>query len=167
MNRLTKFFKQLSNKKEEVEEDHVEIKPFAYHPKIILAWSKGLEGNTDILTYLKANGFEELVQATRAIYGKEKSRNWLMKNGYPHLMAMIRAYEDDENALEWLRKNRFALFYNMAKAIMDEDEGFLWINKNSTQEIYYLTKTLKHVKEKREEEQYFRVNKKRIGMNDE
>lgn len=166
MNRLTKFFNRFKSNKDKNEEKSVAIQPFSYHPKIILAWAKGLEGNTDLLRYLKENGYEELVYASRAIHGKESARSWLMKNGYPHITAMINAYEKDDQALEWLKKNRFALFYNMARAIKDEDEGFQWINKNSTQEIYLLTKVIKHVKEERDDEQYYRVNKKRIGMND-
>lgn len=121
--------------------------PFDYHPKIILAWAKGIEGNSQLLDYLYENGYKELVMATHAIRLKDEAVDWLMKNGYPHFMAMINAAEGNQQALEWLKKNNFLLFYNMALAIESEDEGFKWINQNSTQEIFYLTKCIKTVKE--------------------
>lgn len=167
MNRLQKFFKRLQKKKKATQVKNIAIRPFEYHPKIILAWAKGIEGNADLLKYLNENGFEELVQAARAIHGKERARSWLLENGYPQVTAFIRAYEKDPQALNWLMSHKFELFYFMALAVRDEDEGFVWINKNSTQEFFLLTKVIKHIKEERDEEQYYRVNKKRMGLNDE
>src|SRR5690554_2985820 len=127
------------NKKEEMKgtrqkASKVQIKPFEYHPKIILAWAKGIEGHSDLLKYLLDNGYKELVMATHAIRLKDKARTWLMKNGYPHVMAFINAAEGNKQALNWLLKNNFVLFYNMAIAIEGDPQGFKWINQNSTQE---------------------------------
>lgn len=130
----------------------VSIQPFEYHPKIILAWAKGIEGNADILKYLLDNGYKELVMATHAIRLKDKAINWLMKNGYPHVMAMINAAEGNPQALGWLKKNKFLLFYNMALAIDGDNQGFKWLNVNSTQEYFYLTKIIKTVKDEIEME---------------
>ncbi|PKR80508.1 hypothetical protein CW751_09025 [Brumimicrobium salinarum] len=123
------------------------VKPLEYHPKILLAWAKGIEGNQELLNYLLENGYKELVMATHAIRLKDKARDWLMENGYPHLMAMINAAEGNKQALSWLRKNNFHLLYNMARAIDGDAEGFKWINTNSTQEWFYLTKVIKEVKD--------------------
>ena len=127
------------------------IKPFEYHPKIILAWAKGIEGHSELLNYLLENDYKELVMATHAIRLKDKARTWLMKNGYPHVMAMINAAEGNKQALRWLEVNNFMLFHNMALAIDGDDEGFRWLNQNSTQEYFYLTRIIKDVKDKIEE----------------
>lgn len=129
----------------------VEIKPFDYHPKIILAWAKGIEGHSELLNYLLDNGYKELVMATHAIRLKEKARTWLMKNGYPHLMAFINAAEGNKQATNWLLKNNFSLLYNMAIAIDGDPEGFKWLNQNSTQEYFFLTRIIKDVKDEIEE----------------
>jgi hypothetical protein len=131
--------------------EKVVIKPFEYHPKIILAWAKGIEGHSDLLKYLLKNDYKELVMAAHAIRLKDKARTWLMKNGYPHVMAMINASEGNKQALRWLQINNFMLFYNMAIAIEGEPEGFKWINQNSTQEYFYLTRIIKDVKDNIEE----------------
>ena len=46
------------------------LKPINYHPKIILAWAKAIEGNNELLLWLNENGFEELFMASYAIYLK-------------------------------------------------------------------------------------------------
>ena len=126
-------------------------KDFSYHPKIILAWAKAIEGNNDLLDYLNKQNLKELVMATHAIRLKDKARDWLMKNGYPHVMAMINAAEGNRQAMEWLRINDFEVFYNMARAIDDEPEGFVWLKENATQDIFLLTKSIKKVKDEIEE----------------
>ena len=90
----------------------VEFKPIDYPAKIILAWSKAVEGNDEIMLWLKNNGYEELVMATYAIYLKDEARDWLVDNGYAHLMAMINAAEGNETAQKWLLKNNFLLLYH-------------------------------------------------------
>jgi len=130
----------------------VKVKPFDYHPKIILAWSKAIEGNVELMKYLLDNGYKELTMAAHAIRLKDEARDWLMENGYPQLMAMINGAEGNEQAQQWLKMNNYLLFYHMAIAIDDELEGFKWINQNSTQEIFYLTKIIKQVKDGIEEE---------------
>ncbi|MFA5574909.1 MAG: hypothetical protein WC994_07635 [Brumimicrobium sp.] len=126
--------------------------PFDYHPKIILAWAKAIEGNEELLDYLWEQGYHELVMTKYAIFLKDKARDWLMENNYPHFMALIHAAEGNKEALNWLAKNKFFLFYNMALAIEGENKGFVWINKNSTREIFMLTKVIKSVKDEIEHE---------------
>lgn len=126
-------------------------KDFSYHPKIILAWAKAIEGNNNLLDYLNKQNLKELVMATHAIRLKDKARDWLMKNGYPHVMAMINASEGNRQAMEWLKMNDFEVFYNMARAIDDEPEGFVWLKENATQDIFLLTKSIKKVKDEIEE----------------
>jgi hypothetical protein len=128
------------------------VKPFVYHPKVILAWVKSLEGDEKFTNYLQKNNFGELVMVQHALALNDTARNWLMENGYAHVMAMINAAEGNAQALRWLKVNGFDLFYNMALAIDGEPEGFKWINQNSTQDIFLLTKTMKDIKDKIEEE---------------
>jgi hypothetical protein len=127
------------------------IKPFEYHPKIILAWAKGIEGNDELLDYLYKSGYNELVMATHAIQLKDKARDWLMENGYPHIMAMINGSEGNTQALTWLKKNGFELLYHMALAIDGDPKGFKWINIHGTQDIFLLTKSIMKVKDEIEE----------------
>lgn len=149
------FFKKNKGQKRQVninDTKRVKAKPFDYHPKIILAWAKAIEGNVDLMNYLFENGYKELTMAAHAIRLKDEARDWLMENGYPHLMAMINAAEGNEQAQQWLKMNNYLLFYNMAIAIDGEAEGFKWINQNSTQEIFYLTRIIKQVKDDIEED---------------
>ena len=76
----------------------VDFKPIDYPAKIILAWAKAVEGNDEIMLWLKDNGYKELVMATYAIYLRDEARDWLVDNGYAHLMAMINAAEGNEKA---------------------------------------------------------------------
>lgn len=127
------------------------VKPFEYHPKIILAWAKATEGNTDLMDYLYKSGHEELVMATHAINLKDKARDWLMENGYPHIMAMINGSEGNTQALTWLKKNGFELLYHMALAIDDDPKGFRWLQLHTSQDIFLLTRSIKKVKDDIEE----------------
>lgn len=141
-----KFFKRKKKKVDAIQKSFV-VPPFEYHPKIILAWAKGIEGNQDLLNYLWEHDFKELVIASHAIHLKDDARKWLMENGFPHFMAFIRAAEGDTVALGWLKVHGFDLFYNMAIAIEGDNEGFKWINVNSTQEFFMLTRIIKAVKD--------------------
>lgn len=129
----------------------VEIKPINYPAKIILAWSKAIEGNDDILFWLKDNGYPELVMATYAIYLREEARDWLNANGYPHLMAMIHAAEGNEGAQKWLLRNQFDILYHIAMAVEDEQESFAWLGRHTSADIFILAQTIKAVKDKIEE----------------
>lgn len=129
----------------------VELKPIDYPAKIILAWSKAIEGNDELLLWLKDNGYPELVMATYAIYLKEDARDWLSANGYAHLMAFINAAEGVESAQNWLIKNNFILLYHMAMTIEDEQESFKWLGENATADLFILTQTIKKVKDMIEE----------------
>ncbi|MCC5922966.1 MAG: hypothetical protein JJT77_04190 [Crocinitomicaceae bacterium] len=128
------------------------VKPFSYHPKVILAWVKSLEGDEKFTHYLTNNNFAELVMVQHALNLNDNAREWLMENGYAHVMAMINAAEGNAQALRWLKVNGFDLFYHMALAIDGEPEGFKWINQHSTPDIFLLTKTMKDIKDKIEEE---------------
>jgi hypothetical protein len=129
----------------------VGIKPLDYHPKIILAWAKALEGNKEITSWLKDNGYEELVFANAAIWLKNDARDWLMNNGYPHLMAMIHAAEGDEKAQKWLLSNDFEILYHIALAVENEQESWKWLKLNATQDLFILAQTIKMIKDRIEE----------------
>lgn len=128
-----------------------QLKDINYPPKIILAWAKAVEGNDDIMSWLKANGYKELFMATYAIYLKDEARNWLQKNGYAHLLAFINAAEGNESAKKWLSTHNFDILYHMAKAIDDERESFVWLKENTTQDLFLLTLSIKKVKDQIEE----------------
>ena len=129
----------------------VPLKPIDYHPKIILAWAKAIEGNDDLMLWLKENGYPELTMATYAIYLKDEARTWLTNNGYPHLMAMINAAEGNEMAQKWLLAHDFIILYHMALAVEDEQESWEWLGKNVTPDMFILTQVIKKVKDQIEE----------------
>lgn len=133
------------------DQQKVPLQPIDYHPKIILAWSKAIDGNDEILLWLKNNGYEELVMATYAIYLKEEARTWLQNNGYAHLLAFINASEGNESAQKWLQLHGFDLLFHMALAIEDEQESWMWLSKHVTGDLFLLTQTIKKVKDKIEE----------------
>ena len=128
------------------------MKPIDYPAKIILAWAKAIDGNQEILLWLKDNGYPELAMATYAILLKPEARDWLPKNGYPQLMAFIHAAEGNEKALRWLKLNDFELLRNMALAIDGEQEGWDYVSKNATADLFLLTQTIKKVKDRIEEQ---------------
>ena len=132
----------------------VKAKSFNYHPKIILAWAKAIEGDEKLLNYLKDNGFDELFMATHAIKLQDKARDWLMENGYPHVMAMINGAEGNEHALAWLKKNNFMVLYHLALAVDHQSKldakdplGFYWLKKYATQDIFLLGESIQKVKD--------------------
>jgi hypothetical protein len=135
----------------ELTKKNVPVRIINYHPKVILAWAKALEGNEQIALWLKENGLEELVFANAAIYLKDEARKWLMENGYPHLMAMIHAAEGDEKAQKWLLHNNFEILYHIALAVDDDQESWKWLNLNATQDLFLLAKSIKKIKDQIEE----------------
>lgn len=146
------FFKK--NKTREITLDQLkstQLNSIDYDSKIILAWAKAVEGNDDIMLWLKENGYKELFMATYAIYLKEEAREWLSKNGYAHLMAFINAAEGNESAQKWLQVHQFDLLYHMAMAVESEETSWKWLMQHSSQDIFILTKAIKTVKDKIEE----------------
>jgi hypothetical protein len=146
------FFKK--NKKSDVpkmEAKKLIVKSLDYHPKIILAWAKALEGNKELANYLNKNGFEELVIANSAIWLKDEARTWLMNNGFPHLMAMIHAAEGDAKARKWLLANDFEILFHIAMAVENEENSWKWLNQHATQDIFLFTKSFKKIKDSIEE----------------
>ena len=127
------------------------VNPGNYPAKILLAWSKAVEGNQDILKWLGENGYKELTLSCWAINLDEEARSWLMSNGYPHLMAFINAAEGNIKAQHWLEKHNFMVYLHMAKAIDGDAESYRWLNKNSNQEVFMLTKSIEKVKDSIEE----------------
>jgi len=127
------------------------LKRIDYPAKIIVAWSKAIQGNDDIMLWLKENGYEELFMATYAIYLKEEARNWLQENGYAHLLAMINASEGNESAQKWLLVHNFEVLYHIAMSVEGELPSFEWIGQNAPADIFLLTKSIKAVKDKIEE----------------
>ncbi|MEY3425198.1 MAG: hypothetical protein RL679_556 [Bacteroidota bacterium] len=130
---------------------NVNIKPLDYHPKVILAWAKAIDGNKNLLLWLKDNDFMELAMATHAIYLREEARKWLIDSGYPHLMAMINAAEGNKPAQKWLLLHDYEILYHMALAIESEDESWEWLGKNVTPDIFLLTQSIKKAKDQIEE----------------
>lgn len=127
------------------------LKRIDYPAKIIVAWSKAIEGNDDIMLWLKENGYMELFMATYAIYLKEEARNWLQDNGYAHLLAMINAAEGNESAQKWLLVHDFEILYHIAMAVEDEQASFEWLGKNAPADIFILARTIKKIKDQIEE----------------
>ena len=127
------------------------LKRIDYSAKIIVAWSKAIEGNDEIMLWLKENGYKELFMATYAIYLKEEARNWLQENGYAHLLAFINAAEGNESAQNWLLVHDFEVLYHIAMAVEDEQASFEWLGKNAPADIFILTKTIKKIKDQIEE----------------
>lgn len=127
------------------------LKRIDYPPKIIIAWCKAIEGNDEIMVWLKENGYEELFMATYAIYLKDEARNWLQDNGYAHLLAMINAAEGNESAQKWLLVHDFEILYHIAMAVEDEQSSFEWIGENAPADIFLLAKSIKAIKDKIEE----------------
>ncbi len=149
---MLNWFKKKGNpEKAIVRPELVPMKPIDYPPKIILAWAKAVEGNDEIVVWLKENGYEELAMATYAIYLKEAARDWLTKNGYPQLMAFINAAEGNEKAQRWLLLHDFEILYHMALAIEDEQESWKWLGENVTADLFLLAQSIKKVKDKIEE----------------
>lgn len=144
----------LKKKKREIiatELSSTPLKRIDYPAKIIVAWSKAIEGNDDIMLWLKENGYMELFMATYAIYLKDEARNWLQENGYAHLLAMINAAEGNESAQKWLLVHDFEILYHIAMAVEDEPSSFEWLGKNAPADLFILAKTIKKIKDKIEE----------------
>ena len=142
------WFKKDKNRKVDITRTtSTELKQMNYHPKIILAWAKAIDGNDELLKWLKDNGYEELVMATYAIYLKDEARKWLQTNGYAHLMAMINAAEGNESAQKWLIVHDFEILYHMAMAIEEDQTSWKWLGENVTPDMFLLTQTIKKVKD--------------------
>lgn len=129
------------------EMSNTQLKRIDYPAKIILAWSKAIEGNDNIMFWLKDNGYPELTMATYAIYLKDEARNWLQDNGYAHLLAMINAAEGNESAQKWLLVHDFEVLYHIAMAIEEEESSWEWLGKNAPADIFILTKSIKKIKD--------------------
>lgn len=127
------------------------LKNIDYPPKILLAWAKAIEGNDQILNWLKENDYEELYMATYAIKLKDDARNWLQANGFAHLLAMINAAEGNESAQKWLLVHGFEILYHIALAVENEESSWDWIGKNAPLDVYLLAKSIKKVKDDIEE----------------
>ena len=125
----------------------VPMKSINYHPKVILAWAKAIEGNVELGKWLTENGYPELTVACSAILLNNGARDWLMQNGYPHLMAMIHAAEGNGQALHWLEVNDMEILYHIAQAVEDEQEAWEWLRINATQDLFILAQSIKKVKD--------------------
>jgi len=144
------WFKK-SNKTYQPKVEKSILKNISYPPKIILAWTKAMQGNTEISKWLNDNGYKELVFASAAIHLKEDARQWLMKNGYAHLMAMINASEGDENAQKWLLKFKFELLYHIAMISEYQNDSMIWLKRNGTPDLFLFAIALRDVKDKIED----------------
>ena len=129
----------------------VEIYSFDYPSKIILAWSKAIEGDANFLQFLNQNGYEELAIAVHAVYLEPNARDWLTANGFAHLMAMIHGAEGNEKAQNWLNAHGFALLYHLSRAVDHEQEDITWMKQYAPLEFQILAKSLQRVKDHIEE----------------
>jgi len=127
------------------------LKPLDYPPKVIVAWAKAIEGNQQLMRWLKENDYFELCMATYAIHLKEEARSWLSQNGYAHLHAFINASEGVKSAQKWLQKHKLEQLFHMAMFIEEETESLHWLQQNATEDILFLTYTIKKIKDKIEE----------------
>ena len=127
------------------------LKKIDYPPKIILAWSKAIEGNNKLMFWLKDNGYEELAMATFAIYLKDEARSWLQNNGYAHLLAMINAAEGNESAQKWLITHNFITLYHVAMAVENEQLSWKWLASNAPLDLFFLAKSIKKIKDQIED----------------
>ena len=143
------WFRKKKDKKKEspIEESVIPMKPMNYHPKIILAWAKAVEGDMEFLEWLTDNGYPELTISCSAMHLKDDARNWLMKNGYQHLMAMIHAAEGNKKAQQWLLISKLDLLYHIAMAVEDEKTSWFWLKENATQDLFILAQSIKKIKD--------------------
>jgi len=149
---MLNFFRK--EKKRTVERHKLQVtqlNAISYPPKIIIAWAKAIEGDKNLLHWLKENGYFELCMATYAIYLKDEARLWLSKNGYAHLLAFINAAEGVKSAQKWLKTHHFELLFYMAMTIEHEEKSLEWLQKNATNDIIILTQTIRKIKDKIEE----------------
>ncbi len=149
------MFKWLKRVKSEVPSKYSETKriinPGEYPAKVILAWSKAVEGNQKLMQWLSENGYRELAVSCWAINLEDDARAWLMDNGYPHLMAFINAAEGNTKALNWLEKHGFQTYAKMALAIDGDQDAYFWLQKHVYPEIFILTKSIEQAKDAIEE----------------
>lgn len=148
---MRNWFKKKKREIIAAELSKTQLKRIDYHPKIIVAWAKAIEGNDDIMAWLKENGYEELTMATFAIYLKEEARNWLQENGYAHLLAMINAAEGNESAQKWLLTHDFEILYHIAMAVEDDQSSWQWLGTNAPADLFLLAQSIKKVKDQIEE----------------
>ena len=142
------------SKKKNVESGSVArvvLNPTEYPSKIILAWSKAVEGNKDILKWLSEHGYKELAVACWAINLEEEGRKWLMVNGFPHLMAFINAAEGNKSAQKWLEMHGFQVYFQMSLAIDGDVDAYRWLQKNTTPDVFILTKSIERAKDEIED----------------
>lgn len=148
---MANWFKRKKRAVDVSQTQKTQLKDINYPAKIILAWSKAIEGNDDILIWLRDNDYEELFMATYAILLKDEARNWLRDNGYAHLLAMINAAEGNESAQQWLLTHNFEVLYHIAMAVEGEIPSFEWLGKNAPPDIFLLAQSIKKVKDDIEE----------------
>lgn len=141
------FSKDEQQKKVEVKKANIEFASFNYPPKILLAWMKAIEGNTEIGLFLLNNGYEELYHTHQALLLNQIARNWLISNGYPHLMAFVNAAEGNESAQKWLSVHGFDVLHVSSKAIDGDMESFKLLNQYNDQILFQLIKTIKQLKD--------------------
>lgn len=148
---MINWFKRKKREINATELSKIQLHSIDYPAKIILAWSKAIEGNDDILFWLKNNGYEELVMATYAIYLKDEARDWLQANGYAHLLAMVNACEGNESAQKWLETHDFQILHHIALAVDHDDDSVNWLMKNTTPDLILLAMSIRKVKDQIEE----------------
>ncbi|HYG49721.1 MAG TPA: hypothetical protein VD905_02410 [Flavobacteriales bacterium] len=128
------------------------LKGLEYEPKILIAWSEAIAGNTKLRDWLTQNGYPELGIFCFALRNKEDARRWLMQNGFQHLFALINGVEGNKNALMWLKVHKYEVLLKMAMA-GDGDEGaFKWLMNNDLKLLAMTAKRIEHIKDQIEED---------------
>ena len=145
---MSKWFKKKKREIVASELSKTQLKQLNYPAKIIVAWSKAIEGDDQFMSWLKENGYRELMMTTFAIYLKNEARDWLKDNGYAHLLAMVNAAEGNESAQKWLLTHNFEILYHIALAVESEKESWVWLKENASIDIFILTKSIKKIKDK-------------------
>ena len=84
------------------------MKDITYTPKIIMAWTKSLEGNVDISKWLLENGYKELIMA---------GQNWLKAHKMDQLYHMALAIDGEKESWEWLGQYVTVDIFLLTKAI--------------------------------------------------
>lgn len=140
------FRKSKSLKGTSKDPKQVQIYPFDYHPKIILAWNECLNGNEKIANWLLENGFQELVIMSSIIHYEDSGRNWLLNNGFPHLLAFINTMEGNDEAARWLEVNKFDELKKLAEAAGDNDKSWQWVQDNCEEDLILVCRTIRKIR---------------------
>ncbi|HLP13484.1 MAG TPA: hypothetical protein VK177_16225 [Flavobacteriales bacterium] len=128
------------------------LKGLEYDPKILIAWSEAIGGNTKMRDWLTKNGFPELGIFCFALRNKEDARVWLMQNGFQHFFALINGVEGNKNALMWLKVHKYPVLLKMAMAGDGDQASFNWLMSKDLKVLAMIAKRIEFIKDQIEED---------------